>query len=116
MTRSLPADCRQLQSMVEERHKVIAREALADTPKADMVESYLHENDLLASTAEGVAYRRFARMLSSSEESATIQRDLDQILAASFARDSMTPAQRQSLETMFATLMNAELDVQEAYV
>jgi uncharacterized protein DUF3375 len=28
----------------------------------------------------------------------------------------MTPAQRQSLEAMFSTLMSAELDVQEAYV
>jgi len=116
MTRSLPADFRQLRSMVEDRHKVIAREALADTPKADMVESYLHENDLLANTPEGVAYRRFARMLSSSEESATIQRDLDQILAAPFAQENITAAQRRSLETMFSTLMNAELDVQEAYV
>jgi hypothetical protein len=116
MTRSLPADFRQLRSMVEERHKVIARDALAEIPKADMVESYLHENDLLASTSEGVAYRRFARMLSSSEESATIQRDLDQILAAPFAREHMAPAQRQSLEAMFSTLMSAELEVQEAYV
>jgi hypothetical protein len=116
MTRSLPADFRQLRSMVEDRHKVIAREALDETPKAEMVESYLHENDLLAGTPEGVAYRRFARMLSSSEESATIQHDLDQILSAPFARSHMTPAQRQSLETMFATLMNAELEVEEAYV
>ncbi len=116
MTRSLPADFRQLRSMVEDRHKVIARQALADTPKADMVESYLHENDLLASTPEGVAYRRFARMLSSSEESETIQRDLDQILAAPFARDSITPVQRQSLQIMFSMLMSAELDVQAAYV
>jgi hypothetical protein len=102
--------------MVEERHKVIARDALAEIPKADLVESYLHENDLLASTAEGVAYRRFARMLSSSEESATIQRDLDQILAAPYARERMTPAQRQSLEAMFSMLMSAELEVQKAYV
>jgi hypothetical protein len=116
MTRSLPADFRQLRSMVEDRHKVIARDALAEVPKADLVESYLHENDLLASTAEGVAYRRFARMLSSSEESATIQRDLDQILAAPYAREHMTPAQRQSLEAMFSTLMSAELEVQKAYV
>jgi Protein of unknown function (DUF3375) len=116
MTRSLPADFRQLRSMVEERHKLIARDALAEIPKADMVESYLHENDLLASTLEGVAYRRFARMLSSSEEAATIQRDLDQILASPFARDHTTPAQRQSLEAMFSTLMSAELDVQKAYV
>lgn len=102
--------------MVKDRHKMIARDALAETPKADMVESYLHENDLLASTPEGVAYRRFARMLSSSEESATIQRDLDQILVAPFARERMTPAQRQSREAMFSTLMGAELDVQQAYV
>ena len=86
---------------------MIARDALAEIPKANLVESYLHENDLLASTAEGVAYRRFARMLSSSEESATIQRDLDQILAAPYTRDHMTPAQRQSLEAMFSTLMSA---------
>ena len=116
MTRSLPADFRQLRSMVEDRHRVIAREALAETPKAEMVESYLHENDVLASTPEGVAYRRFARMLSSSEESATIQHDLDQVLAAPFARDHATPAQRQALDTMFSTLMSAELDVQEAHV
>jgi len=116
MTRSLPADFRQLRSMVEDRHKVIAREALAETPKAEMVESYLHENDLLASSPEGVAYRRFARMLSSSEESATIQRDLELILAAPFAQDHVTPAQRQSLEGMFATLMGAELEVEEAYL
>jgi hypothetical protein len=116
MTRSLPADFRQLRSMVEGRHKVLARDALAQTPKADTVESYLHENDLLASTPEGVAYRRFARMLSSSDESATIQRDLDQILSAPFAREHMTAAQRLSLKAMFATLMSAELDVQEAYV
>jgi hypothetical protein len=116
MTRSLPADFRQLRSMVEDRHKVIAREALAETPKAEMVESYLHENDLLESTPEGVAYRRFARMLSSSQESAAIQRDLQQILDAPFARDHMTPAQRESLDTMFAMLMNAEFEVRQAYV
>jgi hypothetical protein len=102
--------------MVEERHKVIAREALAETPKAEMVESYLHENDLLESTPEGIAYRRFARMLSSSQESEAIQRDLHQILDAPFARDHMTPAQRESLDTMFAMLMNAEFEVTQAYV
>ena len=116
MTRSLPADFRQLRSMVEERHRLIAREALAATPKAEMVESYLRENDLLSGTPEGVAYRWFARMLSSSQESATIQRDLDQILTAPFARQHMSSAARQSMETMFSTLMNAELDVHAAYV
>ena len=91
MTRSLPADFRQLRSMVEDRHKVIARDALAEAPKADMAERYLHENDLLANTPEGAAYRRFARMLSPPEESATIQRDLDQILIAPFARAERRP-------------------------
>lgn len=32
-TRTLPADFRQLRSMVEERHKLIARDALAQTPR-----------------------------------------------------------------------------------
>lgn len=101
MTRSLPADFRRLRGMVEERHKAIARHALAEAPKADMVEAYLYENDLLAATPEGVAYRRFARMLSASEESATIQRDIDQILRTSFAREHMSERQRQTLEGMF---------------
>lgn len=115
-TRTLPADFRQLRSMVEERHKEIARQSLAQTPKADMVESFLRENDLLDSTQEGQAYRRFARMLASSQESADIQRDLDLILATPFARKQMTPAQRASLRGMVAMLMSAELEVQEAYV
>jgi hypothetical protein len=102
--------------MVQARHKVIARDALAETPKADVVESYLRENDLLAGTPEGESYRRFARMLSSSQESETIQRDLDQILGSPFAQEHVTVAQRQALESMFSTLMGAELDVQEAYV
>ena len=55
-------------------------------------------------------------MLSSSDESATIQRDLEQILIAPFAREHLTSPQRQSLETMFSTLMGAELDVQGAYM
>jgi hypothetical protein len=57
MTRSMPADFRHLRSMVEQRHKTIARHALAQTPKAELVEEYLHDNDLLSRTAEGIAYR-----------------------------------------------------------
>lgn len=115
-TRTLPADFRQLRSMVEERHKAIARQSLQQTPKADMVESFLRENDLLDSTQEGQAYRRFARMLASSQESADIQRDLDLILATPFAHERMSATQRASLRGMVAMLMSAELEVQEAYV
>ena len=44
------------------------------------------------------------------------RRDLELILAAPFARDHVTAAQRQSLAGMFATLMGAELEVEEAYL
>jgi hypothetical protein len=116
MIRTLPADFRQLWSMVEVRHRAIARRAMANTPKAEMVEAYLQENDLLSQTDEGVAYRRFARMLSSSDEAQGIQRDIDQILGGQFAQEHMTPAQRRTLDAMFSTLLRAELQVQEAYV
>jgi Protein of unknown function (DUF3375) len=116
MIRTLPADFRQLRSMVEARHRAIARNAMADTPKAEMVEAYLQENDLLSRTDEGVAYRRFARMLSSSDEAQSIQRDIDQILGGQFAEEAMSPAQRRTLDVMFSTLLAAELQVQEAYV
>jgi len=116
MTRSLPADFRQLRSMVEQRHKAIARHALAETPKAELVEEYLHDNDLLSRTAEGVAYRGFARMLSSSEEAETIRRDVDQVLAGSFARDHMSPAQREILDSMFSALLAAQLQVEQSYL
>lgn len=58
----------------------------------------------------------FARMLASSQESAAIQRDLDLVLATPFAREQMTAGQRAALQGMVAVLMNAELEVQEAYV
>lgn len=116
MIRTLPADFRQLRSMVEDRHRAIARSAMSDSPKAEMVEQYLHENDLLSKTDEGVAYRRFARMLSSSDEAASMQRDIDQVLNGRFAQEEMTAAQRRSLDTMFSTLLGAELQVQQAYV
>jgi hypothetical protein len=116
MTRSLPADFRQLRSMVEERHKAIARHALAETPKAELVEDYLHDNDLLSRTAEGVAYKGFARMLSSSEEAEVIRRDVDQVLAGSFARDHMSPVQRELIDSMFSTLLAAQLQVEQSYL
>ncbi len=116
MTRSLPADFRYLRSMVEERHKAISRRALAQMPKAELVEEYLHENDLLSLTAAGVAYRGFARMLSSSEEADTIRRDVDQVLTGNFARDHMARSQRETLDSMFSSLLADELQVEQSYL
>jgi len=116
MTRSMPADFRHLRSMVEQRHKTIARHALAQTPKAELVEEYLHDNDLLSRTAEGIAYRGFARMLSSSEEAETIRRDIDQVLAGGFAREHMSPSQREILDSMFSALLTAQLQVEQSYL
>lgn len=114
MTRSMPADFRQLRAMVEDRHKKVAQRALAAPPKAELVEEYLREHDLLAQTREGMAYRGFARMLSSSPSAEAIRRDIDQVLASPFGQHVMTPAQRQSLESMVATLLHAQLQVEQS--
>lgn len=116
MTRSLPADFRRLRRSIEASHKTVARQALADPPKVELAESYLHEHDLLAATPEGAAYKRFARTLAHSEEADTIQRDTDQILQTRFAHQHMSRAQRRQLEGMFSTLMASELNVQDAHV
>jgi hypothetical protein len=117
MTRSLPADFQQLHTLIEDRHQRVARHAMADGPtKAELVEEYLHENDLLAKTPEGMAYVGFSQMLTSTREAREIREDVDQILAQDFAREHMTPTQREQLETMFATLLAAELRVQKSYV
>lgn len=117
MTRSLPADFQQLHTLIEDRHQSVARRAMADgPPKADLVEEFLHENDLLAQTPEGTAYRGFSQMLMSTRQAHEIRDDVDQILTQEFAREHMTPGQREQLETMFATLLAAELRVQQSYV
>lgn len=116
MMRALPADFRQLRTMVEQRHRVVARDALADTPKAEVVESYLRERDLLSSTPQGQAYRRFTRMLTTSEEARALQQDVDQVLATDFGQNQLSAVQRRGLETMFSTLLAAELEVHTAYV
>ncbi|WP_163508982.1 DUF3375 family protein [Fodinicola acaciae] len=117
MTRSLPADFRQLRTLVEDRHQKVARRAMADGPsKADLVEEYLQENDLLARTPEGIAYQGFSRMLASSQQARSISEDIEQILAQDFAGDHMTVAQREQLETMLSTLMRAELAVEQVYL
>lgn len=116
MTRSLPADFRQLRSMVENRHQEVARRAMIHgPPKADLVEEYLCENDLLSKTSQGTAYLGFSRLLS-SRQTEQIRADIDQILAQEFAREHMTAAQREDLDSMLSTLLAAELDVQNGYL
>ncbi|SCG58186.1 Protein of unknown function [Micromonospora echinaurantiaca] len=116
MTRSLPADFRQLRTMVEDRHQEVARRAMVQGPrKADLVEDYLRENDLLSKTSQGTAYLGFSRLLS-SRQTEQLRADIDQILAQEFAREHVTAAQREELDGMLSTLLAAELDVQSSYV
>lgn len=116
MTRSLPADFRQLRTMVEDRHQEVTRRAMIHGPaKADLVEEYLRENDLLSKTSQGTAYLGFSRLLS-SRQTEQIRADLDQILAQEFAREHMTATQREELDSMLSTLLAAELNVQNSYL
>lgn len=116
MTRSLPADFRQLRSLIDERHQQVARRAMTDAPtKAELVEDYLHENDLLDQTDAGRAYRGFMMMLGSREATA-IRSDIEQILSQDFAREHMTPAEREQIETLLSDLLAAEMTVSDAYV
>ncbi len=116
MTRSLPADFRQLRTMVEDRHQEVARRAmLHGPPKADLVEEYLRENDLLSKTSQGMAYLGFSRLLS-SRQTEQIRDDIDQILAQEFAREHMTAAQREELDSTLSILLAAELTVQNSYL
>jgi Protein of unknown function (DUF3375) len=116
MTRSLPADFRQLRTMVEGRHQEVARRAMVHgPPKADLVDDYLRENDLLSKTSQGAAYLGFSRLLS-SRQTEQIRADIDQILAQEFARVHMTAAQREELDSMLSTLLAAELEVQNSYL
>lgn len=116
MTRSLPADFRQLRTMVEGRHQEVARRAMVNgPPKADLVEEYLRENDLLTKTSQGTAYLGFSRLLS-SRQTDQIRADIDQILAQEFAHEHMSAAQREELDSMLSTLLAAELDVQNSYL
>lgn len=116
MTRSLPADFRHLRTMVEDRHQEVARRAMIHgPPKADLVEEYLRENDLLSRTSQGTAYLGFSRLLS-SRQTDQIRADIDQILAQEFAREHMTAAQREELDSMLSTLLAAELGVQTSYL
>lgn len=116
MTRSLPADFRQLRTMVEDRHQEVARRAMIEGPtKANLVEEYLREHDLLSKTSQGTAYLGFSRLLS-SRQTEQLRADIDQILAQDFAREHMTAVQRDDLDSMLSTLLAAELEVQNSYV
>ena len=116
MTRSLPADFRQLRTLVEERHQGVARRALADGPtKAELVDDYLHEHDLLGQTAEGRSYRSFSQVLSQADAH-SFREDIATILDQDFAREHMTAAQRERLETLYSTLLSEQLSVQKSYL
>lgn len=116
MTRSLPADFRQLRTMVEDRHQQVARRAMLDgAPKRELVEEYLRENDLLLQTTQGTAYLGFTRQLS-SQQAQQLRTDIDAILAQDFAVADMTADEREELDTMLSTLLAAELEVQTSYV
>ncbi|MCM3658984.1 DUF3375 domain-containing protein [Agromyces mediolanus] len=116
MTRSLPADFRQLRTLVEDRHQAVARRALTDGPtKAQLVDDYLHEHDLLSQTAEGRSYRGFSQALSQADAH-TFREDVAMILDQDFAREHMSGAQREQLETLYSTLLNEQLAVQKSYV
>src|SRR5258708_20430870 len=113
---SFPADFRQLRTMAEGRLQEVARRAMIHgPPKADLVEEYLRENDLLSKTSQGAAYLGFSRLLS-SRQTEQIRADIDQILAQEFAREHMTAAQREELDSMLSILLAAELTVQNSYL
>lgn len=116
MTRSLPADFHQLRALVEDRHQAVARRALVDGPtKAQLVDDYLHEHDLLSQTAEGRSYRGFSQALSQADAH-TFRSDITMILEQDFAREHMTAGQREQLESLYSTLLSEQLAVQKSYV
>ena len=115
MISSLPADFRQLRTMVEDRHQQIARQAMADyIPKGTLVETYLYEHDLLAETSEGKAYLGFAALLASGGADQILS-NTDQVLAQDFARDHMTADQRDTFSGMLKSLLDADHTVNESY-
>lgn len=115
LTSALPADFSRLSAMVEQRHREVARSASTEhLGKGELVDRFLRENDLLEQTPEGRAYRGFAAMLATSGIDA-LRRDLEQVLAAPFAQDELTEAERTRLETLIASLLDAEQEVQAGY-
>jgi len=115
LTASLPEDFRQLSSMVEQRHREVARRATVEhVGKGALVEQYLRENDLLEQTPEGRAYRGFAQMLSSREID-VMRADIELILDHPAAAEHLTDRQRTQLESLISSLLAEEQSVQETY-
>ncbi len=115
MLRSMPADFAQLRERVESGHQEAVRRAMATGPtKAELVEDYLREHDLLAGSPEGRAYLSFAQLLASSQTE-QLRADLDQILSQEFARTRMSTEQRSLLGRMIGTLLGAQHRVQSSY-
>jgi len=115
LTASLPEDFRQLSSMVEQRHREVARRATVEhVGKGALVEQYLRENDLLEQTPEGRAYRGFAQMLSSREID-VMRADIELILDHPAAGEHLTERQRTQLESLISSLLAEEQSVQETY-
>jgi hypothetical protein len=115
LTASLPEDFRQLSSMVEQRHREVARRATVEhVGKGALVEQYLRENDLLEQTPEGRAYRGFAQMLSSREID-VMRADIELILDHPAAAEHLTERQRTQLESLISSLLAEEQSVQETY-
>jgi hypothetical protein len=115
LTASLPEDFRQLSSMVEQRHREVARRATVEhVGKGALVEQYLRENDLLEQTPEGRAYRGFAQMLSSRGID-VMRADIELILDHPAAAEHLTERQRTQLESLISSLLAEEQSVQETY-
>lgn len=115
MTRMLPADFRQLRTLVEEHHQAAAREALSEGPsKVELVEQYLRDQDLLRETPAGRSYQDFSRVLV-SPDAQTVRADVAHILRQEFARIHMDDAERERLETMFSMLLAEQLQVEHSY-
>jgi len=115
LTASLPEDFRQLSSLVEQRHRVVARRASTEhVGKGALVDQYLRENDLLEQTPEGRAYRGFAQMLSSREID-VMRADIEAILTQPASAEQLSDHQRAQLETLISSLLSEEQSVQETY-
>ena len=115
MTRSLPADFRQLRTMVEDRHQQVARRAMIRAAQGRPRRGVPARERSAVEDEPGHGIPRVlpAAVFPASEQ---IRADIDQILAQEFAREQMTAAQREELDSMLSTLLAAELDVQNSYL
>lgn len=115
MTNSLPADFDSLRKIVEERHQAVSRRAFTDAPtKAELVDDYLRENDLLTTTPQGLSYEAFSQMLI-SDEAQMVQSDIDGVLKEEFGTKHMSSVERDRLDTMMTTLLASEYKVRQTH-